>query len=124
MAINSVSQSQLDYMNLLVTQMKNQNPMEPMNNKEMTAQMTQFSQLQQLEDLNSNFSDALQSANLNYAGSLLGKSVTFKTSDENGNSRTVTGVVEQVQKGGNSEVQLVTSEGITDLNNVSSVKEN
>jgi flagellar basal-body rod modification protein FlgD len=122
MAVESVSQSKLDYMNLLVTQMKNQNPMKPMDNQEMTSQMTQFSQLEQLENLNSNFSDALQSANLNYASSLLGKEVTFRSSDEDGNTKSVTATVEKIQKGSDSEIQLVTSEGITNLNDVSSVQ--
>jgi len=124
MAVNSVSQTQLDYMNLLVTQLKNQNPLEPMDNKEMTSQMTQFSQLQQLEDINSTFSEALQSANLNYASSLLGKEVTFNITDENGNTQSVTANVEQVQRGSDSEIQLITSNGITNLNSVTSIKDN
>ena len=57
---SSVSSSnlQMDYMTLLVAQMKNQNPLEPLDNNEMASQLAQFSQLQQLEEMNSNLSQS------------------------------------------------------------------
>ena len=44
---------QANYMSLLVTQLQNQNPLEPMNNNDMSAQLAQYSQLEQLENMNS-----------------------------------------------------------------------
>jgi len=77
----SASSLQMDYMKLLIAQLQNQNPLEPMSNTEMASQMAQFSQLQQLETMNTTFSDVLQKTNLNYANSLIGKTVVFSGSD-------------------------------------------
>ena len=76
-AITSSSQIQTDYMKLLVTQLQNQNPLEPMDNQEMASQLAQFSQLSQLESMNSSFAEILTTTNRSYANSLLGKNITF-----------------------------------------------
>jgi len=76
-AITSASQIQMDYMKLLITQLQNQNPLEPMDNDQMASQLAQFSQLQQLESMSSSFADVLKTANRTYANSLLDKNVTF-----------------------------------------------
>jgi len=81
-AINSSSTIQMDYMKLLVTQLQNQNPLEPMDNNQMATQLTQISQLQQLESMSSNFADVLATTKRNYANSLLGKNVTFFATNE------------------------------------------
>ena len=80
-AITSSSKIQTDYMKLLVTELQNQNPLEPMDNNEMASQLTQFSQLQQLESMNTNFADLLNASKLNYANSLLGKEVSYYETD-------------------------------------------
>ena len=79
--ITSASQIQMDYMKLLVTQLQNQNPLEPMDNDQMASQLAQFSSLQQLESMNSSFAQVLAITNRNYANSLLDKNVTFYTED-------------------------------------------
>lgn len=76
-AIASASSIQMDYMKLLVTQLQNQNPLEPMNNDQMASQLAQFSQLSQLESMNSSFAEVLATTNRSHANSLLGKNVTF-----------------------------------------------
>lgn len=43
------------FLQLLVTQMKHQDPLEPMNNEQMLAQMAQFSTVEQLSNLNQSF---------------------------------------------------------------------
>ena len=104
MEIASASQIQMDYMNLLIEQLKNQNPLEPLDSNDMAAQLAQFSQLQQLElantnltSLNSSFSDVLTATNLSYANSLMGKTVTFfAENDETGQLEQVKGVVDSV----------------------------
>jgi flagellar basal-body rod modification protein FlgD len=78
----SSSKIQMDYMKLLVTQLQNQNPLEPMDNNQMASQLTQFSQLQQLESMNSSFAEVLSTVNRSYADSLLGKTVTFYSGNE------------------------------------------
>ncbi|MCD6175181.1 MAG: flagellar hook capping protein, partial [Planctomycetes bacterium] len=44
-SMNAVDQK-LDYLKLLVTELQNQNPLEPMEQKDMAAQLAQFSQLE------------------------------------------------------------------------------
>jgi len=80
--ITSASNIQMDYMNLLITQLQNQNPLEPLDNNEMASQLAQFSQLQQLESMNASFADVLTATQRNYANSLLDKTVTFYSQDE------------------------------------------
>jgi len=77
----SSSSIQMDYMNLLITQLQNQNPLEPLDNNEMASQLAQFSQLQQLETMNKSFTDVLTATEHRYASSLLDKTVTFYSQD-------------------------------------------
>lgn len=77
----SASSIQMDYMKVLITQLQNQNPLEPLDNNEMASQLAQFSQLQQLESMNSNFAQILAITNRSYANSLIGKEITFFAQD-------------------------------------------
>ncbi len=93
----SASNIQMDYMKVLITQLQNQNPLEPMNNNEMASQLAQFSQLQQLESMNSNFAQILAITNRSYANSLIGKEVTFFAQDmETGELVQKVGMVDEV----------------------------
>jgi hypothetical protein len=71
------SDLKLDYMKLLVTQLQNQDPLEPMDNAEMTSQLAQISQLEQLAGVNQSFEKVLQAAQLNQATGLIGRDVSF-----------------------------------------------
>jgi len=73
------------FLNLLVTQLKYQDPLEPASDTEYIAQMAQFSTLEQLQNLNSGF-------NSFKAYELVGKSVTA-----NVNGSTIEGVVESIK---------------------------
>ena len=96
-SIASASNIQMDYMKLLVTQLQNQNPLEPLNNNEMASQLAQFSQLQQLEQMNTSFADVLATANRSYANSLIGKQVTFFLRDAaTGDMEKKEGIVNEV----------------------------
>jgi flagellar basal-body rod modification protein FlgD len=87
----------MDYMKVLVAQLQNQNPLEPLNNNEMASQLAQFSQLQQLESMNSNFAQILAITNRSYANSLIGKEVTFFAQDmETGELVQKVGMVDEV----------------------------
>ena len=52
MELVSAGQQRLDFMTLLVTEMRNQNPLEPMDNQQMAAQLAQFTQLDLTEAMN------------------------------------------------------------------------
>ncbi len=102
MQITTASEIQMDYMKLLVEQLKNQNPLEPLDSNDMASQLTQFSQLQQLEEantslgaLNSSFERILAATNRSYANSLIGKIVTFfADGEQTGQLTKLKGVVE------------------------------
>lgn len=51
------------FMNLLVTQMKHQNPLEPQADGEFLAQLAQFSSLEQLQGINDNVSKLMTFVN-------------------------------------------------------------
>jgi len=122
-AIDTASNIQMNYMKLLITQLQNQNPLEPLDNNEMASQLAQFSQLQQLESLNSNFASVLSSTERNYANSLIGKEISFASEDETGNRDLTNGIVEEVINNVDGEIILVTADHTIALNGVISVKD-
>ncbi|NQT03203.1 MAG: hypothetical protein HQ580_14340 [Planctomycetes bacterium] len=122
-ATNSASNIQMDYMNLLVVQLQNQNPLEPLDNNEMASQLAQISQLQQLETMNQSFSDVLATTELAYANSLLGKEVTFMPETETGDSEITSGLVEQVYNNIEGEILLRTGNHTLGLEDVISVND-
>jgi flagellar basal-body rod modification protein FlgD len=76
-SIASASEQKINYLNLLIAQMRNQNPLEPLDNNQMASQLAQISQLDQLETLNGSFKSVMSTTQMNYATSLIGKTVTF-----------------------------------------------
>ncbi|MHC4616172.1 MAG: flagellar hook assembly protein FlgD [Planctomycetota bacterium] len=121
-AVAKASDIQLDYMKLLVTELQNQNPLEPLDNKEMAAQLAQFSQLQQLETMNSSFARVLTTVERNYASSLIGKNVSFVAETAEGTNAIESGLVEQVYNNADGDIFLVAGEYTIGLHNVISVK--
>ncbi len=91
-AVTGASDIRTDFLNLLVAQLKNQDPTQPMDNQQMTTQMASLAQLEQLENqsnqlgqLQSAFDLALQTAQVQQASELVGKKVTFfADADEKG----------------------------------------
>ena len=76
------------FMNLLATQLKNQDPLNPSKNDEMLAQLAQLSSLEQMQNLNDNIVGlaVLQQSNalmqqLTDASALMGKDVKFTDPD-------------------------------------------
>ena len=119
--ITSASNIQMDYMKLLITQLQNQNPLEPMDNNEMASQLAQFSSLSQLETMNSSFSEALVNAERTYANSLIGKEVTFLAEDEFGDTKITSGNVEQVINDVDGSILLSIGDNILGLDGVISI---
>jgi flagellar basal-body rod modification protein FlgD len=67
------------FLQLLVKQMQNQDPLEPVDNTQMIAQLAQFSSLEQMSNLNDQFSVVsgnIDQLNFISANSLLGRRIT------------------------------------------------
>lgn len=79
-----------DFLMLLVTQMKYQDPLEPESNTEYVAQLAQFSSLEQMQNLNS-------TATNTSAYTLVGKQVRIRETSDTGADREVQGMVEYVK---------------------------
>ncbi len=73
------SQSQVDYnsfLKLLVAQMKNQDPTNPMDSTQYVAQLASFSNVEQSVQINAKLGQLLQSSSLAQADALIGRTVT------------------------------------------------
>ena len=79
-----------DFLMLLVTQMKYQDPLEPESNTEYVAQLAQFSSLEQMQNLNS-------TATNTSAYTLVGKQVRIIETSNTGAENEVQGMVEYVK---------------------------
>lgn len=102
------------FLNLLVAEMTNQDPLEPTSNTEFITQMAQFSQLQYLQD-SSSYSMS------NYASSLVGKTVTVSKMD-GADKISTTGVVTEVKKVGD-DFQIVVNGMDFKLSSVQSISD-
>ncbi len=91
-----------EFLKILITQLQNQDPTKPMEDKEFISQMAQFSSLEQMNNLNDQFSKVSKSLASNQAVSLLGKNVTLQ--DIGGNM--ITGRVEAVTSGEYPQIQV------------------
>lgn len=83
-----------DFLKILITQLQNQDPTKPMEDREFIAQMAQFSSLEQMTNMGREFSKVASVLRLGEAQSMLGKNVEII----NG-STSVTGKVTQIVRG-------------------------
>jgi flagellar basal-body rod modification protein FlgD len=73
------SKTAVDYqsfLKLLIAQMKNQDPTQPMDSTQYVAQLATFSQVEQSVQMNTKLDSILQSSALSQADALIGHSVT------------------------------------------------
>jgi flagellar basal-body rod modification protein FlgD len=106
--------TQNDFLQLLVAQMENQDPLQPQTDTQMAAQMAQFTSLQQTTTMSSSLT-AMQ------ANSLIGSTVTVQEGNSN---KTTSGVVQSVLLGSNSSdgtPQVMVNGTAYDLSQVLSV---
>ena len=71
----------MDFMQLLVAQIQNQDPLSPMDNAEFTSQITEFTMLEEMEGINAKLEENLligQSINNTSMLNLVGKKVTVE----------------------------------------------
>ena len=78
-ATEQTSKTAVDYqsfLKLLVAEMKNQDPTNPMDSTQYVAQLAAFSQVEQAVQINSKLDQLLQSSSLAQADALIGRIVT------------------------------------------------
>jgi flagellar basal-body rod modification protein FlgD len=103
---SSTSQNVLgkdDFLKLLVTQLQQQDPSNPMQNQDFISQMANFTSLEQTQNMNdmlTKFVNSQSGANLGTQASMIGKSITWSNSNSSTDSTTTpttqTGVVTAV----------------------------
>lgn len=85
------------FMQLMLEQLKNQDPMNPMDNQQFLQQQAQMTQLNEIQKMNSNMS---LNNEIMQASSLIGKDVTI--TDPNDNKKQIKGTVASANFGGAS----------------------
>lgn len=89
-----------EFLKILITQLENQDPTQPLQDKEFIAQMAQFTSVEQLTNMSGEMKLLRQSIGM--ASGLIGKSVSWLGVDSEGKSATKSGVVDSITfKGGN-----------------------
>src|SRR5437660_823276 len=82
-----------DFINMMVTQLQNQDPLQPTDSSQLLSQMSQIGQLQASTTLQTTLSQIMMQSQLTSAGNLIGKHVTGM--DAQGNP--IKGVVNSVK---------------------------
>ncbi|MWC26564.1 flagellar hook capping FlgD N-terminal domain-containing protein [Paenibacillus sp. MMS18-CY102] len=83
-----------DFLKILVTQLRNQDPSQPLQDRDFIAQMAQFSSVEQLMNMSEEMTKLRQ--NLGSASSLIGMTVEWNGMSETGIGTTYSGVVEAI----------------------------
>lgn len=82
-----------DFLKILVTQIRHQDPLQPLQDKEFIGQMTQFSTLEQIVNLNQSFQNFANSqGGLSTYATSIGKEITWLEDGTVSKTGTVTGV--------------------------------
>jgi flagellar basal-body rod modification protein FlgD len=109
---NTTAPQTVDYqsfLKLLVAQMKNQDPTQPMDSTDYVAQLATFSQVEQSVQINSKLENMLQSSSLAQATGLIGKYVEAMDGSIEGVVKHVEiysdGVMAVLENGGKIQVQ-------------------
>jgi flagellar basal-body rod modification protein FlgD len=106
------------FLRLLVTELRHQDPTQPMADREFIAQMAQFSSLEQMRNMNSEMGDILRSSRSAEAYGLLGREI--EAFNQETNVRT-NGVVSSVRVQ-NNEFTLVVGDREVSLGDVRRVQ--
>lgn len=96
---NTMPADQATFLQLLMTELQNQDPMAPMQSDQFVAELAQFSSLQQLTSINSELQTNSSSTSALQAVSLVGKNVTVQDANT---SATIQGAVTSVRVLGNN----------------------
>ena len=98
------------FLQLLVAQLQNQDPTAPMDQKEMLAQMAQFTSVEQQANMVKAIENLSLNASFGQAVNLIGRTVDFQGVGDAGGDVIGSGIVESVQMTGGA-VQLTLDSG-------------
>jgi len=113
--VKQSTMGQDEFLKILITQLSYQDPTSPMQDKEFIAQMAQFSSLEQMTKMGSEFAKLSGTLNMNSAIGLIGKNVTISSGD-----LSVNGLVEEVA--GTENPQVLVNGKFYDFENIQSVR--
>lgn len=116
-ASNPYNLNPADFISMMVTQLQNQDPTQPMSNSDLLQQISEIGQLQSTDSLQSTLQSMQLQTNLGSGAALLGKSVT----GTDANSNTVSGTVNSLQVSGNAVTLQLDSGDSLPLVNVTNV---
>lgn len=97
-----VSESTMDFYNLLTTQLTNQNPLEPVKETDFLGQMAQFSTVEQLQGMGKGMSESQAEQRWLDAQDYLGRKIAWTTASGDAAG----GVVDQVDRDEDGEIWL------------------
>lgn len=123
------------FLNLMLQQLKNQDPTQPTDNTEWLSQLAQYSSLEQMTQMNTGltncmnyisamYNDMAMNAEITQTLSMVGKEVTITVPDENDSSKTteVTGKVTEANfKDGTGKVKV--NGEYYSISNITSIRE-
>jgi len=116
-----------DFLKLLMAQMKNQDPLNPMQDKDYIAQLATFSSLEQMTNMNTSLNNFLtsMSTNLLQFSELIGKKVSYIVVSEDGQSTKMEeGIVKSVERTKDGYLVNLTNGKTTYTEYISKISEN
>lgn len=112
-----------DFLNLLMVQLRNQDPLNVQDDKDFIAQMAQFSNLEQTSNLNTSMENLVGFEQMTQGAALIGKQVDAQVPSPDGTStETVTGIVEESRLV-NGKIQLIVDGQAVDYKNILSIRD-
>ncbi len=106
-ALSGFGQDQL--LQLLVSQLQNQDPLDPVSNKDLIDQVTSLNTLSGIQSLNASFAESLKIQQLSQGTNLVGRTVEYNTP---GSTTSSTGVVSSVTAQDGKFVLLVQNDRV------------
>ncbi len=107
--------SSLDFMNLLVVELRNQNPLEPMSTTDMASQLSQMTMAQQLTEISASMdANVLMSQSINNTAmlALVGRQVTVAGNEVNVEGGVPTGSMLNCAAPGTATVRVRDADGV------------
>lgn len=102
-----------DFMNILVKQLQMQDPMKPMTNEEMVQQLSTIRELEMNSRMSGKLEQLTDQQRFGSAAALIGKQVTGKVADADGNEFNMEGVVTGINFTAKGDVMLELDSGQT-----------